>query len=391
MNPFVIAKSAKSALSRIELNFNRLAGRELVPLETTTLNIETSSLCNLECVFCAYVKKTSPKVTMKDAFFQNCVEQAVGMGFTQFELTPCTGDVFMDRHIFKKFEFLEQHPAVEAYRFFTNFTIPKRSDIDRLVRLKKLKNLTVSIYGHDLASFMAITKSTETVYKRLRTNLEALLERLGEQNFNLDIGIRTTNDAPRRPVSDVMELLERFRARGVRPRRAHVYNNWGGYVTQADVAGLAIHVTGAETVYKRGACAHLFTTYQIMATGIVNGCACRDVDTTLRIGDLNEAPLHKILSPDNPVYMGLIEEQQAGEFRPVCKSCDYYKSIYHMRSSRRKDGSQFQSIEEFKNRLRAAGRPENDDLIKELTDTTARVPQPQAAPEIAPGGQTLVS
>jgi MoaA/NifB/PqqE/SkfB family radical SAM enzyme len=384
MNPFVIAKSAKNALSKVEINVNRMIGRELVPVETTILNIETSSLCNLECVFCAYVKKHSPKVSMKDAFFQNCVEQAVGMGFTQFELTPCTGDVFMDRHIFNKFQFLDNHAGVDAYRFFTNFTIPNRSKVERLLSLKKLKNLTVSIYGHDLASFIAITKSTETVYNRLVANLKTLLELLDQKKFNLDIGIRTTNDAPRKPVSEVMELLERFRERGVRPRRAHVYNNWGGFVTQADVAGLDISVTSADTMYKRGACAHLFTTYQIMATGIVNGCACRDVDASLRIGDLNEAPLHKILSPDNPTYMALIEEQQRGEFRPVCKSCDYYKSIYHMRMSRRKDGSQFQNIEEFKDRLRVTGTQADREFVNRpmthpVTETFAA-----AEEEVAP-------
>ncbi|HMJ44690.1 MAG TPA: SPASM domain-containing protein [Pseudolabrys sp.] len=384
MNPFVIAKSAKNALSKVEINVNRMMGRELVPVETTILNIETSSLCNLECVFCAYVKKHSPKVSMKDAFFQNCVEQAVGMGFTQFELTPCTGDVFMDRHIFNKFQFLDGHSDVDAYRFFTNFTIPNRSKVERLLSLKKLKNLTVSIYGHDLASFIAITKSTETVYNRLVANLKTLLELLDQKKFNLDIGIRTTNDAPRKPVSEVMELLERFRERGVRPRRAHVYNNWGGFVTQADVAGLDIAVTSGDTMYKGGACAHLFTTYQIMATGIVNGCACRDVDASLRIGDLNEAPLHKILSPDNPAYMALIEEQQRGEFRPVCKSCDYYKSIYHMRMSRRKDGSQFQNIEEFKDRLRVTGTQADREFVNRpmthpVTETFAAVEE-----EVAP-------
>jgi hypothetical protein len=321
---------------------------------------------------------------MKDAFFQNCVEQAVGMGFTQFELTPCTGDVFMDRHIFNKFQFLDDHSDVDAYRFFTNFTIPNRSKVERLLSLKKLKNLTVSIYGHDLASFIAITKSTETVYNRLVANLKTLLELLDQKKFNLDIGIRTTNDAPRKPVSEVMELLERFRERGVRPRRAHVYNNWGGFVTQADVAGLDIAVTSGDTMYKGGACAHLFTTYQIMATGIVNGCACRDVDASLRIGDLNEAPLHKILSPDNPTYMALIEEQQRGEFRPVCKSCDYYKSIYHMRMSRRKDGSQFQNIEEFKDRLRVTGTQADREFVNRpmthpVTETFAAVEE-----EVAP-------
>ncbi len=88
-----------------------------------------------------------------------------------------------------------------------------------------------------------------------------------------------------------------------------------------------------------------------MATGIVNGCACRDVDATLRIGDLNQTPLRQILSSRNSSYMSLIEEQERGEFRPICQRCDYYKSIYHMRSTYRKDRVQLQSVEEFKTRL----------------------------------------
>ncbi len=353
MKPHVAARAAKNTLSQLEINLNRWRGRELVPVQTRILNIETSSLCNLKCRFCGYVKKQSPKVSMSDEFFRNCVTQAIAMGFTEFELTPCTGDVFMDRRAFNKFAFLDSNPAVDGYRFFTNLTIPKPADIDRLTRLPKLRNLTVSIYGHDLESFRAITLSTEKVYHRLITNLTALLDRLDHCAFHLDIGIRTTNDAPRRPASELMALVESFRRRGVRARRAHVYNNWGGYVTAADVQGLSIDLDDARTTYKNGACSHLFTTYQIMATGIVNGCACRDVDATLRIGDLNETPLHKILSPDNQAYMRLIEEQQRREFRPVCQSCDYYKSIYHSRVIHRKNGMAFQSIDAFKDRLRA--------------------------------------
>ncbi len=222
MNPFVFAKTAKNALSMLEINFNRLIGRELVPLNTDVLNIETSSLCNLECRFCAYIKKQSSKVSMKDAFFEDCIVQAVGMGFRRFELTPCTGDVFMDRHIFNKFDYLEHRPEVEAYHFFTNFTIPKPAALERLIRLDKLKNVTISIYGHDLDSFVAITQSTEKVYARLLANLQFLYDRLDRVKFNLDIGIRTTRDAPRRPVSALMQLLEKFKQRGIKARRTHV-------------------------------------------------------------------------------------------------------------------------------------------------------------------------
>lgn len=391
MNPFVIAKSAKNAVSKIEINFNRMTGREMVPVQTKILNIETSSLCNLECVFCAYVKKSSPKVSMTDAFFKSCVEQATAMGYTQFELTPMTGDVFMDRHVFNKLEYLDGHPTVEGYHFFTNFTILDLDEIGRLVRLKKLKNLTVSIYGHDLPTFIAITKSTEKVYNRLLGNLEALLALMAEKTFKFDLVHRTTRDAPRESVSDVMKLLDRFREHGVHVRGTHVYNNWGGYVTQADVHGLAIDVTGSEKTYKRGACSLLFSDYQIMATGIVNGCAARDVDASLKIGDLNEMPLDRILSPENPAYMRLIEEQQRGEFRPVCKSCDYYKSIYHVRKRQRKDKTAFQTIEQYKSRLRETGRLSRDNRGNEPVPPPVAAPQPVAAADSADTVATRLS
>src|SRR5262249_19102238 len=313
--------------------------------------IETSSACNLKCCFCAYPKKQSARVSMTDELFADCVDQALAMGYREFDLTPCTGDVFMDRHLFNKIEFLENEVGVKAYEFFTNFTIPKPSQIERLIRLKKLSRLVVSVYGHDLASFLAITKSTEKVYRRLIANLNALYELLGHKTFDLLIAIRSTNAMPKKPVGELMRAIDRFRTSGVRIQSAHVYNNWGGYITPDDVKGLDIDLGTGDEVYKKGACALLFASVQITASGIVNGCACRDVDKTLQIGDLREKPLRDIISPRNPAYMALIEEQQRGEFRPVCRSCDFYKSIYHKRSSYRDNGIELTSLAEFKANL----------------------------------------
>jgi hypothetical protein len=104
-------------------------------------------------------------------------------------------------------------------------------------------------------------------------------------------------------------------------------------------------------VYKNGACTLLLTTVQVLASGIVNGCACRDVDATLQIGDLNKAPLREIISRHNAIYMQLIDEQQEGRFRPICKSCDFYQSIYHRRRSYARNGLQTHSLAEFKAEL----------------------------------------
>src|SRR5882672_7085887 len=139
MSLAVLAKSVRNALSAVEINFNRLAGREFIPAAPDMLFVETSSLCNLKCRFCAYEKKQSPKVSMPDEFFRNCIRQATAMGYRQFELTPCTGDIFMDRHIFNKLQYLQDDPAVESFQFFTNFTIPKTKDIERIFKFDKLQ------------------------------------------------------------------------------------------------------------------------------------------------------------------------------------------------------------------------------------------------------------
>jgi hypothetical protein len=328
----VLSDSLRNTAAVVETNVNRLLGRTFVPTRPGMLHIETCSTCNLDCCFCAYGKKQSPKLAMSDALFEKCIAEATAMSFSRFELTPCTGDVFMDRRLLDRLESLDAHPDVRSYEFFTNFTIPRERDIARLIRLKKLRRLTISIYGHDAATFCAITGGSEKLYRRLVHNLDLLHGRLAEKQFELEFGCRSTRDAPSAAPSELTEQLARFTRAGVDARYSHgTYNNWGGLVTNTDVRGLPIDIRGTDAIYKNGACALLFTTVQVMATGIVNGCACRDVNATLRIGDLNTQPLAEIITPRNPAYMALIEEQERGAFRPVCRSCDFYKSIYRMR------------------------------------------------------------
>ena len=59
-----------------------------------------------------------------------------------------------------------------------------------------------------------------------------------------------------------------------------------------------MQIKSTEGAYKLGACEKLFDSVQVTATGMVNACACRDVDASLTIGDVNATPLAEILSPE---------------------------------------------------------------------------------------------
>jgi sulfatase maturation enzyme AslB (radical SAM superfamily) len=349
----LLERTIKHLLVRAETFVNRRRGREFIPATTETFCIETSGACNFNCRFCAYDKKQEPRVSMRHDLFVSCVEQALALGYREFHLTPCTGDVFMDKHVFDKFEFLDRHEGVRAYHFFTNLAVLNEEQVARLVALKKLSRITISIYGHDEASFVALTQMPAKIHHRLLADLRALLALRERWPFVVTIGFRSTFDVPATASSELMQILAEFKAAGVGIHSSHgIYNNWGGYISQEDVAGLNLRILSGEDVAKTGPCVKLFDSMQVTATGIVNGCSCRDVDATLRIGDLEQTPLREIISRNNAEYMRIIEEQQAGQFRPVCRSCDYYRSVYHQPSNFRREGIPTQTMAAFLDRAK---------------------------------------
>ena len=108
MNFRILDRRLRKTVIGLEIAVNRFYGKQYIPLEINTFDIETSSFCNLKCRFCAYDKKQSAGTNMSQAMFVSCVNQAVEMGFSEYHLTPCTGDVFMDKGLFDKLSFMIQ-------------------------------------------------------------------------------------------------------------------------------------------------------------------------------------------------------------------------------------------------------------------------------------------
>ena len=325
----MIKSKIKKIQEKLLLNKNKLLNRTFIPNRYEHLYIEVSNICNLKCKFCAYTKGNLPKKIMKDDLFKSIINKAIDYGYIKFGLTPMTGDVFVDKNFIGKLEFLENKDKVLEYSFFTNLTLVKTEILDSLLSYKKLNYLSVSVYGHDEESFKKVTLSNKKTYEVLVQNLEYLYQNIEKINFNLEIGIRTIGVFSLNSCqSSLCLIIKKFKEKNIPINITTHYNNWGGMILQEDVNDLGIRLAKEDDVYKLGACSLLFYKNLVLSDGRLNACACRDVNATMIIGNLKTQSFNEIFSTRNEKYMKLIRNQNHGDFKDVCKSCDMYRSIY---------------------------------------------------------------
>ena len=206
---------------------------------------------------------------MSNEKFFEIVNNATEAGYDTFGLTPIVGEVFVDKNFVKKLNFLENHKKVKNYHFFTNFTLGNKEIVDALLKFKKLKELFISLYGHDKESFMKFTGGSESVYNNLIKNLEYLSNQLKKRSldFELGFGLRTyrsfnsLDECSSKLCQILKDILNNT-------RRSHLnitklYYNWGGYITQDDVEGLEITINKPTKYYKCGLCSLILYKNQI--------------------------------------------------------------------------------------------------------------------------------
>ncbi|MBK9241948.1 MAG: radical SAM protein [Acidobacteria bacterium] len=345
-----LAAAARRQLGwRLIISWNQLMGRSFVPVPWKQLFVEPTSRCNLACRFCAYPLEVRPRTELTGDTFQALLDAADRVGIERLWLTPMTGDVFMDKGIFRKLEAVQQS-SVRQVAFYTNFVTPDLEAIMRLKTFTKLRELHISLYGATEERFAAITAKPPQQFRRLVRNLGWLADALHEwpaaPAIIIDVREGSSFDPTRwtGPLYDVVQRL-------VRDHRASVgtateYDNWGGLITDDHVVGLDIALTPGESLYHQGACIHMFQSTMVTSTGEVVGCGCRGYDSGLFLGDTKTEPLEDILSSGNPRWRALIDGMNRGAFPNVCQSCGMYRSIRDHRWTRGGDPSRVTTLDE---------------------------------------------
>jgi hypothetical protein len=296
-----------------------------VPHLLERLYVTTTTRCNFGCVFCGRTKSRLTSMTMSTDRFALYIDKATAFGFRVFNLTPVIGEALTDATFADKLRLLEANPSVEAYYFCTNLAMANRSFLVWLDRQTKLKSFSVSVYGHDFASFARLTRGDRRSYERVVANLGFLADcpellRRGEIRLRTTYGFRLD-----RCVTDVCLAIQRLAAAGMRVRIPERFQNWGGLVDPRELTDKRLVAKPLRR--KESPCVFIFYKPTLLPDGRINACGEGDAEANHVIGDLNRQAFDEVFSLSNPKLVNMLSSHCTGNLRGPCRGCTGYRGV----------------------------------------------------------------
>jgi len=149
--------------NRAKLLWSYLRRHERVPALPVEYIVETTAKCNLYCPMCPRETHKQPKEDMSDQVFERLVEGAAHTG--EHMMLIGLGEPFMDRKIFDRIEYCEQHGI--STLLSTNGTFLDEKMSERLLATR-LTHITLSFDGASRETFEYYRKGAK--FEKVRDN-----------------------------------------------------------------------------------------------------------------------------------------------------------------------------------------------------------------------------
>jgi organic radical activating enzyme len=297
-----------------------------------TLFIETTNICNANCVFCAYQYQPDFRVgkgVMDDALFHRVLDEYAALGGERVSFTPIVGDPLVDPEIVERLG-----AAVAAgfdVRFYTNGILFNKIDVSGLVKTG-IRTINVSLAPFDREQHEILYRSHH--YDDLIEGIVKLLKTRNEQKAALTLHLEFRAGLPLSRILAFPDFQKRVapflstdehRAITVQIKG---YDSWGGQIAKEDlVDGMALAIPPR---LKHRPCVRTFQP-TVLWDGKVRACSCvfapapaKDSNDGLLVGDMHEAHLRDIWT--GPRMHALRRRFTDGDCLPLCKVCTSYRA-----------------------------------------------------------------
>lgn len=283
------------------------------------LSIETTTLCNSKCVFCAYPKaRRSKNVMNMDLFTKICDEySAIGGGHLGF--SPLMSDPLVDPYFLDRIRLVRDTFHNISMDVFTNgIALQRFSDSELQEILMSLVTLNISIGGVN-------RKDYEIMFGVDRFNtVRASMQRVSNiaKNHNPDLRMLLHIRTNRR--SDVLESQQLNDLTDMGYTCNDVldsFSSWGEVITQDDIPAGA-RLLPKNKITETSPCFMPAIYFSVLSDGRVTACNCMDAKESLIVGNVSEKSIAEIWSGEE---MNRIRNSfKTRQYEQICSTCSYY-------------------------------------------------------------------
>lgn len=131
------------------------------------------STCNFKCYFCeSRILNKDLKRTMTISELKNILDDCKKLQITHLNITPSTGELFLDTGIYDKLDLIKKYPFKEI-KFNTNGSL---LDVDKLKNcIDERFKVSISYYGiNNFDEFKYLTQSSKNDYIKIEENIKLL-------------------------------------------------------------------------------------------------------------------------------------------------------------------------------------------------------------------------
>jgi MoaA/NifB/PqqE/SkfB family radical SAM enzyme len=286
------------------------------------LSIETTNVCNSDCVFCANRVMSRKKGPLRMDRFTKAVDDFVALGGTRMDFNVTIGDPLLDPYLLERARYVSRYRQIVGLGFVTTLQWLHRFKLDEFFEagFTWISISTVLSGRKQYRAFFGVDK-----YDQMLMNLISLLEENAKRNHQISvhIDIKPTDE----PVDGILShpdfervsLLSGENLAMQVKNRGFFVDDWQGAVTLPGYLKL-------RPLYPRGhhPCRMLYKGLTVYSNGKVGACQCRDFDASseLILGSVDDSLSVLWEGPDLQALRQRWLERN--EIPSICGSCRYY-------------------------------------------------------------------
>ena len=269
-----------------------------------SIQIETVNYCNAHCEFCAYKFMKRPKIAMSDEFFISLIQQIKSFAQHIQAIIPfLNGEMFLDKKIFERLQYINEQLPVASLEIFTNATLLDREKLDKLAKIKNIRFIHCSLNASNAQEYKQRVGLDFAVTHQNIVNLLKTNKKLQFTDEIVLLYVENGKENNDNFVSFVKELSLAHQV-DVKHQVSYRYNYMGDIHSQRRIKNIKCH---------------RLKTMCILADGLVSLC-CMDMDGRYPLGNANVQPLLDI-------YNGEIARhyRKGKKFNHIpCRNCNMY-------------------------------------------------------------------